>query len=237
MTEKSLLRRGWVMLLLMGQPFTWAQAVEEVLQCAIAAEPENAPQLSAVYDGTAADFESGGEFHFRFIVQGGDQCLYVLDESDTPRRLGYSRNKAWQQTDGSDEVKAVEAATQIASWKLLALLLSPNRFSALVTAAQSVELAGQDAQTHRVYFDLGEGLEFTAHIDRATCRLSKVVRQSSGQERVMAFDDYREVEGIPTFSSLKLLREGLPYRLYSIEKAGYGARLPDELFEPRAQMP
>lgn len=202
-----------------------------LLQRAAAAERKDAAAESVIYRGTQVNVETGDESRFALAAQRGEQLLYILWGIDGAVRgvWVYQRGKGWGWTPGG----AVTALSgdSLQSWLLLAMILSPNRYSALSAQAQSCRTPPLPSTANPVlHATLAGGLEVDLTIGREDGQLARVERLSGTTRRTTAFLRPRLDKGKPRFDAFQTLRDGVPHRLYRIESVSYGRLLPDPLF-------
>lgn len=225
---------AWI--LVCATPDALAQTAASLLEQAVEREGAQARGLSATYEGTVIDLASGARGRFRLFAQAGDQIFYILSDL-TGTEIGRwwvseGQGWVWKPATGLARIEP----TSIASWRLLALALSPDRFSALRRQAVALTLAqGEDPASHALICRFEDGSELEADIRQGTYQLFRLERLVSGQRRVTLFDDPQISGGVEGFRTIKTLRDELPDRLFKVERLEHGPRLPPETFRPEEE--
>jgi hypothetical protein len=189
---------------------------------AAASEPAAAATRSLSYRGNVVDLGSGSERSFTFTVQGGERLLYVLHDGEGREisRWGFDRVDAWGHTAESGLVRLDEEG--VLSWRVLAVVLAPNRFSALVREAVGCEFegaAGSAAPVLRV--ELRGGATVWLTLVREPFRLVRMDRDARNGRRTTVLVGGNWIEGEPHLTALHALRDDVPHALYRFESVGY----------------
>lgn len=223
----------WFALGLVPVPLMPAVPAGHPLERAAATESRELASKRATYRGTQVNLEEGRTRRFVMVAQGSDDFLYALFESEQVGASvwSYSRGRAWSQPPG----KAASELTgdSLQSWRLLAVLLSPNRYSYLSSRASWSEpdtpAAGPFAALTAT---LEGGLTFTANVRPADGVLVSIDRLSGRTKRTTAFVNPRVEDGVMKFDGLQSLRDGVPYRLFRMESVNYAAVWDESSFTP-----
>lgn len=210
----------------------WTLAAPSVpgwLTQAIAVQPPNARELAVTYKGTVIDLTTGEEARFVLVAQTGEQARYTLEDLQG-RALGrwaYDRGRGWGYTPEGGLVEL--SAAGLESWRLLALMLAPNRFSIL--ADQALVLSSSPVHVHReegltVKVTLEGDLSLILTLDPDTYQILSVKRTAADGLRATVFVHPELRENELHFAALQTFREGLPQRRYQIDQISYGKLLP-----------
>lgn len=222
----------------------WSLAAPSVppwLARAIAVQPPNAREIAVTYTGTVIDLSSGEEARFVLVAQTGEQAHYALEDLDG-RALGqwaYDRGRGWGHTPERGLMNLSGAGLE--SWRVLALMLAPNRFSSLADQALALPSSptrGEEGLT--VELTLEGDLALVLLLDPDTYQVLSVKRAVAEGPRTTVFVHPELRAGQLHFDALQTFSGGLPQRLYQIEEISYGELLAGEQFaapEPEGRVP
>jgi len=219
-----------LLLVAAGPAVAAATDCRQILHQAAAGEAADAAARNASYEGVLTDLESGATKRFSLTAQGGDQLLYVLwdDAGQELSRWGYHLDRAWGYK-AQEGVRELDGDS-LQSWRLLAVLLSPNRFSTLARETERCELVEPETASSGPLLDLHltAGGDLRLGLTRAPFHLLRVERVTGEVRRTTVFVGAATVDGEVRFDELRTLRDEIPRALYRFERIAYGPHLADD---------